>query len=100
MFNFTPAPSWAEGPDRPASAEAGTWKPSPSDLADFLRAVAARYSGDFDPDGAGPAPPLPAVQALQVWNEPNHDVFLNPQCQGGSRQPRPVPSMLNAAYAG
>ncbi len=36
-----------------------------------MRAVAARYSGGFDPDGAGPAPPLPAVQALQVWNEPN-----------------------------
>ncbi len=30
------APAWAEGPGRPASAAPGTWKPNPSDLADFM----------------------------------------------------------------
>lgn len=101
MLNVTSAPSWAEGPGRPPSAEAGTWEPSPSDLADFLRAVAARYSGGFDPDGAGPTPPLPAVQALQVWNEPNHHVFLNPQWEGQTAfSPIQYRAMLNASYAG
>src|SRR5215207_2380501 len=82
LLNISVAPAWAEAPGRPPSVKQGTWKPNPSDLADFLRAVASRYSGGFDPDGAGPGPRLPAVQALQVWNEPNHGLFLNPQYQG------------------
>ena len=47
-----------------------------------MQAVAARYSGGFDPDGAGGEPPLPAVQALEVWNEPNSSDWINPQFQG------------------
>ena len=54
LLTVTGAPAWAEAPGRPASALPGTWKPNPSDLADFMRAVAARYSGGFDPDGAWP----------------------------------------------
>lgn len=100
ILNVTFAPSWAEGPDRPASAEAGTWKPNPSDLADFMRAVTSRYSGGFDPDGSGPAPALPAVQALQVWNEPNHHTFLNPQWVGQQDfSATHYREMLNASYA-
>ncbi len=82
LLTVSDAPAWAEGPGRPPSAQPGTWKPNPSDLADFMRAVAARYSGGFDPDGPGPAPPLPAVQALQVWNEPNIYTNLTPQYEG------------------
>jgi hypothetical protein len=94
------APAWAEAPGRPPSANPGTWKPSPSDFADFLRAVASRYSGGFDPDGAGPAPRLPAVQALQVWNEPNHPLFLTPQYQGESAvSPAHYREMLKAGYS-
>jgi hypothetical protein len=78
LLTVNHAPDWAEGAGRPANAYPHTWKPNPSDLADFVRAVAARYSGGFDPDGAGPAPPLPAAQALQVWNEPNQEFFLSP----------------------
>jgi hypothetical protein len=82
MFTINSAPPWAEGPGRPPSAFAGAWKPNPSDVADFAQAVAARYSGTFDPDGIGPEPTLPAVEALQVWNEPNQDAWLAPQFQG------------------
>ena len=73
LLTVNGAPDWAEGPGRPASAAPGTWKPNPSDLADFVQALAARYSGSFDPDGLGPAPPFPAAQAIQVWDEPNQD---------------------------
>jgi hypothetical protein len=100
LLNVSSAPAWAEGPGRPPSADPGTWNPSPSDLADFMRAVASRYSGGFDPDGAGPAPPLPAVEALQVWNEPNHPLFLTPQYQGDTAlSPVHYRKMLNAAYS-
>ena len=100
-LSVTRAPTWAEGPGRPPSADIGTWDPSPSALGDFMRAVASRYSGDFDPDGAGPQPTLPAIQALQIWNEPNLDLFLTPQFQGGSPvSPDHYREMLNAAYDG
>jgi len=94
-----PTPTWAEGPGRPASAQPGSWKPNPSDLADFMQALAARYSGGFDPDGAGPAPPLPAVEAVEIWNEPNLEFWLSPQFEGKT----PVGAdhyreMLNASY--
>ena len=86
------APAWAEAPGRPPSAEPGTWKPSPSDLADFMRAVAARYSGGFDPDGPGPAPPLPAVQALQVPGLSPTSTPAQSAIRGAdSLQPRPLP---------
>jgi hypothetical protein len=93
------APPWAEGPGRPASAAPGSWKPNPSDLADFIQALAARYSGGFDPDGVGPQPPLPAAQALQVWNEPNQDAFLGPQFDGSAIiGPDQYRELLNASY--
>ena len=76
------APPWAEGPGRPADANTGSWAPNPSQAANFLQAVAARYSGSFDPDGPGTEPPLPRADAIQVWNEPNQDFWLAPQFQG------------------
>ena len=63
-----------------------------------MRAVAARYSGGFDPPG--PAPTLPAVQALQVWNEPNLSGQLSPQYEGTTAiSPGYYREMLNASYA-
>ena len=101
MLSVTQAPTWAEGPGRAAGAYTGTWNPSPSALGDFMRAVASRYSGNFDPDGAGPQPTLPAIQELQIWNEPNLDLFLTPQFQGGTPvSPDHYREMLNAAYDG
>jgi hypothetical protein len=94
LLAVTRAPSWAEGPGRPSTAEApaGTWKPDPGELGAFARAIASRYSGAF----AG----LPAVRYWQLWAEPNLGVNLSPQFQGntfvGFDVYRP---MLNAFYA-
>jgi hypothetical protein len=99
LLTVNVAPTWAEGPGRPASAIAGTWKVSPSDLADFDQALASRYSGNFDPDGVGPQPTLPAVQALQVWDEPNQDAWLGPQFDGKTAVgPALYRDILNASY--
>ena len=99
MITVNVAPTWAEAPGRPASAREGTWEPNPSDLANFMQAVAARYSGGFDPDGPGGAPALPAVQAVEVWNEPNSSDWLTPQFVGryfaGADHYR---AMLDASY--
>jgi hypothetical protein len=92
LLSINHAPTWAEGPNRPASAQAGTWMPNPSDVADFAQAVAARYSGGF----MG----LPAVQAIEIWDEPNSGDWLTPQFTGtsftGADHYR---DMLNASYA-
>ena len=82
-------------PRPPLRQEAGS--PIPPVLADFMRAVAARYSGGFDP--AGPDPTLPPVQALQVWNEPNLSGQLSPQSEGTTAiSPGYYREMLNASY--
>ena len=92
LLSINHAPAWAEGPNRPTSAQTGTWDPNPADLADFAQAVASRYSGNH----AG----LPAVQAIEVWDEPNSGDWLTPQFTGksftGADHYR---DMLNAAYA-
>ena len=99
LLTINHAPVFAEGAGRPASAPAGSWEPNPSDLADFAQAVAARYSGGFDPDGPAGQPALPAAYGIQVWNEPNSTDWLAPQFDGkrivGADLYR---SMLNAAY--
>jgi hypothetical protein len=102
MLTVNGTPTWAEGPGRPASAPPGSWKPNPSDLGNFMQAIAARYTGGFDPDGAaGPAAPLPAVKAVELWNEPNLEPWLSPQFEGkiavGADHYR---EMLNASYRG
>jgi hypothetical protein len=100
LLTVVGTPDWAEGPGRPASADAGTWKPNVVSLAAFMRAVASRYSGSFDPDGLGPTASLPAIQAIQVWNEPNLPDYLTPQVEGGSAlSPDYYRQMLNASYA-
>ena len=99
LLTVSAAPPWAEGPGRPANARPGTWKPNLSDLANFSQAVAARYSGGFDPDGSGPAPPLPAVEAIQIWDEPNQDYWLSPAFEGSTAvSPAYYREMLNASY--
>jgi hypothetical protein len=95
MLTVMGAPDWAEGAGRPATANPGTWKPNTAALASFMRAATARYSGGFDPDGPGPAAPLPTVQAVQIWNEPNLPEYLTPQ----PNSPDYYRQMLNASYA-
>jgi hypothetical protein len=65
-----------------------------------MHALAVRYSGGFDPDGAGGSPALPAIQAIQVWNEQNLPVYLTPQYQGDTPfAPDHYRQMLNASYS-
>lgn len=68
------APEWAEGPNRPASADAGTWKPDRREFGRFSRALAERYSGR--------TPGLPRVRFFEAWNEPNLSQYLAPQRVG------------------
>jgi hypothetical protein len=99
LLTINHAPAYAEGPGRPASAPAGSWMPNPSEVAAFAQALAVRYSGSFDRDGAGPDPKLPAAQGIQVWNEPNSSDWIAPQFQGsaivGGNLYRDI---LNASY--
>lgn len=91
LLSINHAPTWAEGPDRASTAAAGTWKPNPSDVADFAQAVATRYSGTH----AG----LPAAQAIEIWDEPNSSDWLNPQFTGKSFTGAALyRDMLNASY--
>ena len=99
LLTFTGAPPWAEGPNRPASALAGTWRPSPQAVADYGIALARRYSGRF-PDPLEPGRNLPRVTAFQPWNEPNLTQYLSPQWSGNQPEsPTMYRSMLNAFYA-
>jgi hypothetical protein len=99
LITVNSAPDWAEAPGRSATAGDGAWKPNPSELALFMQAVAARYSGNFDPDGPGGQSPLPFVQTLQVWNEPNQDRWLAPQFDGKAIiGPDQYRELLNASY--
>jgi hypothetical protein len=96
------APTWAEGPNRPAldQAPAGSWRPDPDAFGDFARALAMRYSGQF-PDPLNPGRALPRVRYFQAWNEPNLRPFLNPQEEGGKlRSPDHYRQMLNSFYSG
>ncbi len=92
LLTVNAAPDLGGGTGAAGLGSPGTWKPNPSDLADFSQALAARYSGSFDPDGSGPAPPLPAVQAMQLWDEPNQDPLAVAAFRGEDRRrPRPLP---------
>jgi hypothetical protein len=53
--------------------------PKPALYAQFVHAIAVRYSGTFIPTGS--TTPLPAVRKWQVWNEPN--TYLVPWKVGG-----------------
>ena len=98
MLNVNGAPDWAEGPGRPADATPTAWKPNPTDLGNFMRAVAGRYNGSF-PDPLNPGKSLPPVQAVEVWNEPNTSGGLAPQFNGKTDVAAPMyRDMLNASY--
>jgi hypothetical protein len=95
------APSWAEGPGRPASATPGSWRPDPAAYGAFAHAAAVRYSGAYTPPGA--SAPLPRVRYWQAWNEPNLSIYLAPQWRKAGRgwapeSPAVYRALLNAFY--
>jgi hypothetical protein len=84
IVSLNGAPTWAEGPGRPASAPPGSWRPDPAAFGAFARAAALRY---------------PGVRYWQAWNEPNLNVYLTPQWEHGKpASPAHYRRMLNAFY--
>jgi len=69
-----PFPDWAS-----ASGASEISDPLPARYRQFVRALGRRYSGDFEIRGA----PLARVNRWAIWNEPNLDVFLQPQFRDG-----------------
>jgi hypothetical protein len=82
-------PGWANG-----GKKANVAPTNMSDLTDFARALAARYSGRY--------PGYPYVRFFSVWNEPNLAQFLSPQfsASGADVAPALYAKMYKAAYAG
>jgi Cellulase (glycosyl hydrolase family 5) len=79
------APRWATA----RASVGGPYKPDPRKLAQFAKAVARRYRGDFED--------LPRVQFWQLWNEPNLAWSLRPQFEGKKLvSPSVYRGMLNA----
>ena len=75
-----PAPLWATGTSAAARAhpsERPYWQPSPTEYAQFVRAVGTRYSGHYTPPGA--SSPLPRLNHWSIWNEPDEGFQLAPQ---------------------
>lgn len=102
LITLLGAPTWAEGPGKPAHATPGTWRPNASQYADFARAAAIRYSGRF-PDPRNPGSFLPRVRYWQAWNEPNLPIDLAPQWVRAGRgyiaeSPIIYRRLLNAFY--
>ncbi|MFI5122411.1 MAG: hypothetical protein ACHQJ5_05905 [Vicinamibacteria bacterium] len=92
ILTIVGAPRFAEGPHRPASAPAGSWKPDPGDLGAFAHAITSRYSGSFQ--GLG------RVRYYQVWNEPNLGQYLSPQYRGRRAVGAEIyRKLLNSFYA-
>jgi Cellulase (glycosyl hydrolase family 5) len=87
-----PFPAWAS-----SSGQSNVADPEPAEFGRFVKALATRYSGRFDPgDGLGT---LPAVDLWSVWNEPNLSIFLEPQFRDGRPySPRLYRSLYIAAY--
>ncbi len=79
------APLWATGKGMPHihGYPFHNWEPSAADYGKFVRAVATRYSGNYDPvtkrlDPGNPDD-LPRVSFWSIWNEPNYGPSMAPQ---------------------
>lgn len=82
-------PLWATGPDMPntTNCPCHSWDPQAAQFGYFVRAVATRYSGEYDPAtgklSRGNPADLPRVDAWSIWNEPNYGPSLAPQALPG-----------------
>ncbi len=96
LVTISDAPRWAEGPNRPAAAYPGSWRPDPKQFGAFATAAALRYSGHYT-DPHNPLTHLPRVRYWQAWNEPNLWYYLSPQwTQVGSRYLPATPDIYRA----
>ncbi|MBA2462135.1 MAG: cellulase family glycosylhydrolase [Actinobacteria bacterium] len=82
-------PKWANGGRPPNYLPTNL-----SDMTTFARAVANRYSGQYEG--------YPFVRFYSVWNESNLQLFLAPQFDGKGRSigPKNYARLYAAAYAG
>ncbi len=83
-------PRWASnGPGKDGT------DPDPNEYGLFMRAIARRYTGGFDPDGPGALAPIPGINYVGVWNEPNSPFYLQPQLKNGAPY---TPQLYRALY--
>jgi hypothetical protein len=102
------APLWATGRGAPRGSAGYNWEPSASEFGAFVRAVATRYSGNYNPRAKmldpGNSGDLPAVHFWSVWNEPDYGPSLAPQGVPGQlgieNSPRMYRNLVDAAWAG
>ncbi len=75
--------------------------PDVTKFRNFIAALATRYSGSYDPDGAaGPLETLPQIACWEIWNEPNFNGALRPQRKNGvPLAANAYVKLLNGAYA-
>ena len=80
LFTLWRTPTWARADGGAGPGGFYSYAPNLDDWGNFVHAAAVRYSGFFDPDGAGgPEPALPQVTKWEMWNEPNYIGALRPQ---------------------
>ena len=89
MITIWGTPTWANGGKRPNVAPR-----RPSDLTNFARALASRYSGRYQD--------YPYVGRWSIWNEPNLGIFLSPQFGRGGAivSPATYATLYQAGYKG
>jgi hypothetical protein len=96
IVDFYQTPPWATRTGKGEDNEA----PRAADGAAFAAALARRYNG-LTTDAAGR--PLPKVNRIEVWNEPNFGTFWLPQCHQTAKgirldSPRAYAALLAASY--
>jgi hypothetical protein len=84
------APLWATGPGMPKGIKGypfHNWEPNATAFGQFIRAIATRYSGNYDPLTKRLQPhnkaDLPRVSVWSIWNEPDYGPSLAPQALPG-----------------
>jgi hypothetical protein len=100
------APLWATGRGAPRHSAQSNWEPSAREFGLFMRALATRYSGSYDPalkrTVPGDANDLPAVTYWSIWNEPDYGPSLAPQGLPGrlriDHSPEMYRGLLDAAW--
>lgn len=101
------APRWALGRGRPRGNFNSSWEPNAGAYGAFVRAVATRYSGNYDPTTGQSSPgdpnDLPRVNFWSIWNEPDYGPSLAPQGVPGhlkvENSPRMYRNLVDAAWS-
>jgi hypothetical protein len=78
------APLWATGGGAPRDGKPHyNWAPKGKEFGSFVRALATRYGGTYNPttnrQSPGDSGDLPAVHFWSIWNEPDYGPSLAPQ---------------------